>query len=216
MKPALAALSFAISLAYCAASAHPLSPTAPAQVRQPAELQGTQRDNQVELMFGSDVTSLDFRFHDGKATAKGAMHGVIKDLQDDRLVLHVYSERKGSEEMANEWFDRLGRDDHRMVGADVISGNTTRPEKLNFWVSGDLWINGEQVEDLFYIGQGHRMFTNNWWIGNVHGGANRCCSELRLPRKDDTTFDTAYCLRATSNNRFVVGLCRSLRAQDEL
>ena len=89
-------------------------------MRQPAELQGTQRDNQVELMFGSDVTSLDFRFHDGKATAKGAMHGVIKDLQDDRLVLHVYSERKGSEEMANEWFDRLGRDDHRMVGADVI------------------------------------------------------------------------------------------------
>ncbi len=215
MKPAVAALSFTICLAPCAASANPLTPPPPARAQQPSELQGTVRDNQIELIFGPDVTDLGFRYHDGKATARGAMRGVGNELRADRLILHAYAERSGSEQMANEWFERLGRDDHHMAGADVVSGNTTRPEKLNFWFSGDLWINGEQVEDLFYIGQGHRVFTNNWWIGNIHAGANRCCSELRLPRKDDVTHDTAYCLRATSNNQFVVGLCRALRAQDE-
>lgn len=68
--------------------------------------------------------------------------------------------RKGSTDVANWWKNRVSSDENI---------HHYDPDKLNFAMKGDLTvkISGKSyVFSDFYIGQGHWLWENVWWIGS--------------------------------------------------
>jgi hypothetical protein len=67
--------------------------------------------------------------------------------------------RKGSTDTADWWNDRISASE---------SIHTNGPNELNFAMGGEFtfFVNGySYVISDFFIGQGHAIIENNWWVG---------------------------------------------------
>ncbi len=174
--------------------------------RQGEALQATERDNELVFQFGQGVESMAFSAIDGRVTVDQPMSGTRVDLAPGSMTLHVFAGRSGSEQVARSWRDAMSGDDSRMFGTTIDDARTTHPEKLNFWVAGPMQINGVELQDSMYIGQGHQLTANNWWLADRTARADRCAKDLRV--KDVN--GQIYCFNAQGSNTYRVRACESL------
>lgn len=202
---ATAPLLASVALSCCACAC----PNANAQQLAPAADLGTERDNEVVLVNGEGVWDIDFQYVHGQATQGQPFSGAYAVKAADETVVHVRAGREGSEDMAQTFLAQANDDDFHMLGISLRSASTTHPEKLNFWVNGRLSINRVEVPGGLTLGQGHHVFTNNWWAANPDAANDSCSKDLRLVDAKGKV----YCLheQGTNNpNRFEVRACRSL------
>ena len=158
----MAAPLLAITVQACAAPAG-----APAEAPQtPAYV---ERDNVFVLRFGDGVNSVAFNYYGDHDISPNQPMGIVESIHGlNRLDLHVHAGRRRSPQVGVSWRERLKDEDRHMFGTGKLR-STTRPSSLNFWVGGQLLINGQQVADEFYLAQGSNWFHNNWWLGTVSG-----------------------------------------------
>jgi len=129
-------------------------------------LSTTQHRNYVYFPHASDFR---FDLHDHYITSGQPWGGIDYGAGSDHggFVL-VYAGRHGSEHAAN-WF----KDRADVALATRNPTNTSWPDKLNFAIQGDMYIQGSnggwaKCENIV-IGQGHWGLFNNWWIGGKDG-----------------------------------------------
>lgn len=166
----------------------------------------TERDNELKFLFEQGVRSIEFTRIDSQVTAGESLSAVTVKSGADHMSLHVFAGRTGSEDVAKSWRAAVDDDDRRMVGTQLVLTSTTHPEKLNFWVAGAARINGVELRDLLYVGQGHHDWTNNWWLAGRGAVFDDCRHELRMMDGKGQV----YCFMPYTSNQIRVRACESL------
>ncbi len=170
--------------------------------------QAIERDNQVVLRHGWGISSIDFLFESGHVTGKLPFGRIDVQELDGQLKIDVQAPRKGSEDMAMLWRQALGMADYRMFVLHPFLSDTTHPDQLNFWIRGSLRINGVEVPGGLFLGQGHYLTVNNWWMGQPEGvmkpGSRR---EFRFADAQNHMYCVCQPSGGEANYTFVVESC---------
>ena len=94
---------------------------------------------------------------------------------ENSLQIVVSAGRHGSDECAN-WFKKyVNSDYYRMIHT---LGGSNLPSKLNFAITGTLYINNQAFE--ICLGQGHNSDGNNWHLASVDLNADNNAKNGRL------------------------------------
>ncbi len=136
--------------------------------------------NEFDLYLGSDVDSLSFDYVNSHvpilqlSTDHGLVENKIITTSTAKYLKLVYEvDRQGSSDVADSFVCDRGESSSGCNPPSkmttIYSVNADRPEKLNFYFSGNLKINGYPVRGLVDFGQGHTNDKNNWWIGSYYG-----------------------------------------------
>ena len=89
---------------------------------------------------------------------------IVQDAS--RWIITLEADRGGSEDVADSFNTRVGGANHSFAGSG--GGTGKMPDKLNFYfgVTVTFNIGGTRIDTNLYLGQGHYLLTNNWWMGS--------------------------------------------------
>ncbi|HEX2685371.1 MAG TPA: hypothetical protein VHN14_02070, partial [Kofleriaceae bacterium] len=152
-------------------------------------------DNYFYINFGNGVSSMTFTYNNDLQVTSGEDKGsVVVTVETNQIKIDAQADRKGSTSVADWFNNNIANQASHAVTITAIGDDL--PEELNFAFSGTLNINGDQY--TLYIGQGHNLGGNPWWIG---------CNNL-----DDGLLGTGYQVVMTSNATCTIGWASGVSA----
>jgi len=124
----------------------------------------TKHDNEVVFVGEPGAININFEFLDSNITGGQPVDNYITQHNDgNKYHVLIGAGRKGSNGVADSF--KKETDGKFIVAAG--EGKETGPDALNFYWRAKMIINGSPVKGEVLVGQGHYLFTNNWWFGTT-------------------------------------------------
>lgn len=96
----------------------------------------------------------------------------VSNTHNWEVAIDVVAGRHKTKSVANSFMDGFTEDNLTTGSHGALDAK--KPSELNFWISGDLYINGNKIKDSVRIGQGSSWSSNDWWIENKNEYDNHC------------------------------------------
>jgi hypothetical protein len=159
--------------------------------------------NRLYFIYGPGIKSITFAYT-GEYDDSQTLEEVKTFNTENQLKIVVSSDLKSTEKIANSFYS-LFNNANKIYG--LPKGLKDKPEKLNFWIGGYLYVNGNNLTYPVYLGQGDK---NKWWLGNENGKKQRANRPVGLKNRYYFTINdgqgSMVCFLPGGNDKIYVSL----------